>query len=244
MKEREWDKMKIINSKDNSTYKYLVKVKQGKASDDICLIYGDDLIDEARRAKRLKTLIVYDENDIDGDEECILLKESLFNSLCTYKSVPKRIALALLEYSLPQNGDLIYLDCVQDPGNVGTIIRTALALSYAGVVCSKDSASLNSSKVIQASKGAIFNIPIIKKSIEELDLTKYRVIGTSLEGKDIREFKVPQQDFILIFGSEGKGIQKKVLNMCDDLVLLPIRGIDSLNVAVAASIFMYEFRRW
>ena len=105
--------IKIINSKENSTYKYLWEIFCGKVNNKV-LIYGDDLIYEAKASSKLESLIVYENEYIDEEMETIVLKENLFKNICSYKSLPKRIGVAHLNYSLPKRGDLIYLDGVQD----------------------------------------------------------------------------------------------------------------------------------
>jgi len=236
--------IKEITSRTNNTYKHLLSLLKPHTENQF-LIYGDDLIDEARKASSLDMIIVYDKENIrkQDEEDVLVLTHSLYKELCSYKSLPLRIGVAHIEEKLPEHGDVIYLDNVQDPGNVGTIIRTALAFSYRGVILSKNSANLNSVKLVQASKGAIFHIPVIKRDLDKIDLKSYHIIGTSLKGKDANYYKRPEKDIMIVLGNEGQGISSEVEKQCNDLLLLPIKGIDSLNVAAAASIFIYMFRR-
>lgn len=236
--------IKEIESRANSTYKYLLSLLKSHSENQF-LIYGDDLIDEARKANSLDTVIVYDKENIreQDKEDIIVLTHSLYKELCSYKSLPLRLGVAHIEERMPNKGDVVYLDNVQDPGNVGTIIRTALAFSYSGVILSKNSVNLNSIKLVQASKGAIFHIPVIKCDLDKIDLKSYHIIGTSLKGKDASCYKRPEKNIMIVLGNEGQGISSEVEKQCDDLLLLPIKGIDSLNVSAAASIFIYMFRR-
>lgn len=154
------------------------------------------------------------------------------------------MGIAKITLATKLEGDLIYLDGVQDPGNVGTIIRTALALNYKGIILSPDSAYPFSSKVIQSSKGAIFKLPIMIKTIQEFEnLKDYDLIGTLLNGEPLNEAQRNGKPIILVFGNEGHGIREEVQQLLNKAYLIPMNEIDSLNVGIAAGIFMYIFRR-
>ena len=139
---------------------------------------------------------------------------------------------------------LIFLDGVQDPGNVGTILRTALAFSYSGVILSNDCASIYSQKVISASKGSIFHLPIYEDvSLEELKEMGYEIIVTALNNSiDYNEIK-PNGKFVLVFGNEGQGVSENSLNLASKIVKIDISSkVESLNVAIAAGILMERYK--
>lgn len=235
--------IKKIASKSNETFKFLFSLFKNKQKINEVIIEGADLICEAKAANRLKKIISYDEEylaNYNGVEQILLSKE-LYRMLCNYKSLPNCIGVA--EFLLAENleGNLIYLDGVQDPGNVGTIIRSALAFNFDGVLISKNSASPFSSKVVQASKGAIFHIPLMVKNLEEFSYDKFYIYGTSLQGELLNKNFKPDSPFILVMGSEGQGISSETIQLCNKLLRIPIETIDSLNVSVAAGIFMYVF---
>ena len=137
---------------------------------------------------------------------------------------------------------LLYLDRIQDPGNLGTIIRTADWFAFDGIVLSEDSVESTNPKVIQASMGSVFRIPIKVIPIEELkeSCSKLKVIAADMHGISINKYIFPQH-FLLILGNEGQGIHPDLAPLIEDKILIPQNGdrnIESLNVAVAASIFM------
>ena len=148
---------------------------------------------------------------------------------------------------IKNSNKIIYLDAVQDPGNVGTILRTSLAFSYFNIILGKGSASKYNSKVISASQGAIFNINTEIGDVETLlNLKKqgYKIISTLLD-KDatkLDDLKISKDEkVIFVFGNEGQGISDEIKNISDDKVFIEMKNIDSLNVGVAASILMYKF---
>jgi TrmH family RNA methyltransferase len=142
----------------------------------------------------------------------------------------------------PQTTSLsLALDGVQDPGNVGTMIRTALSFQYSGFMLSLDSCSLYNSKVVQSSKGALFHLPIARGELSELKERGYHIFLTTLDGIDEATLDHLPKPFVLVFGNEGQGVSKKNMDLGEKL-RIEMSGIDSLNVAIAAGIFMYRFR--
>ena len=137
---------------------------------------------------------------------------------------------------------VVYLDRVSDPGNVGTIIRTALALNYDAIILSDNCVSIYNPKVVSATKGAMFLIPILSGNIQ--DYKKGRTVITStLNEKSISldELETPKS-FILVLGNEAHGVSNDVIAISDIFVKIPINNIDSLNVAVAGAILMYKLK--
>jgi len=141
------------------------------------------------------------------------------------------------------SGNYILLDSVQDPGNVGTIIRTADAFSIDGVLLYGDCADVYNPKAIRASMGAIFRQMIFTVGIETLRASKLRMVGTSADSSAKCVSNVNLSDSIIILGSEGQGISQELLSVCTEMVTIPIsENSESLNVATAASILMWEAR--
>lgn len=232
---------KYITSSSNQLIKDLVKLKSSK---DKFLIEGKDLLDLAYLNNLLDMVITTEDNDEFEGVDKIIVPSFILEKLSNNKSVQPYIGVAHLNYSSINLGDkLVYLDGVQDPGNVGTIIRTALAFSYDGVVLSKDSASITNSKVIQSTKGALFSIPLVNDlSLQELKDKGYVVVVTALEGA-INYLKTPKFDkFVLVLGNEGQGVKKENIEIADTVVKIEMGNIDSLNVAVAGGILLNHFR--
>ena len=139
---------------------------------------------------------------------------------------------------------IIALDNIQDPGNLGTIIRSAVAFNFDTIVISNDSVDVYNSKVIRATQGMLFNVNIVVTDITSFlnDIkTDYKIIGTDVVGgKSVSDFKKLGK-FAIIVGNEGQGISSDTKKLCSDFVYIPMsKDCESLNVGVAASIIMYE----
>lgn len=144
----------------------------------------------------------------------------------------------------------VILEDVQDPGNVGTIIRTADAAGFNGIICSTKTADIYNEKVLRGAMGSVFHLPIfqtgdLEKVILFLKEQGTRMIGTSLQGKTSLDIsKAAQTSVGIVLGNESKGMSKTLEAMCDDLYKLPMYGnAESLNVSVAAGILMYDIAR-
>ena len=137
---------------------------------------------------------------------------------------------------------IVYLDQINDPGNLGTILRTAVAFNYDAVVLSKGSVDLYNEKVIAASKGTIFLIDAFVGSIE--DYKDKQIIVSTLDENSIplNECKKPN-DFVLVLGNESHGVSEPIIKMANELVKIEMNDvIDSLNVAMAGAILMNYFK--
>ena len=144
----------------------------------------------------------------------------------------------------------VILDDVQDPGNVGTIIRTADAAGFDGIICSSKTADIYNEKVLRGAMGSVFHLPVLQTgALEETVLflkeQGTRMIGTSLQGKTSLSASLAAQKAVgIILGNESKGMSKSMADLCDDLYKLPMYGhAESLNVSVAAGILMYDIAR-
>ncbi|WP_099974978.1 TrmH family RNA methyltransferase [Lactobacillus terrae] len=146
------------------------------------------------------------------------------------------------------SGQWVFLDNVQDPGNVGTIVRTADAAGFAGVISSPNSADFFQSKVQRAMQGSQFHLPIYKMNLDEaIDLAKdsgLHVYGSEVNSEAVPYNEIQKNDnFALIMGNEANGMSQDLLDQTDDNVYIPILGkAESLNVAIAAGILMYGLK--
>ena len=137
---------------------------------------------------------------------------------------------------------IVYLDQINDPGNLGTILRTAVAFNYDAVVLSKGSVDLYNEKVIAASKGAIFLVDAFVGDIA--DYQDKQIIVSTLDENSIplNECKKPK-DFILVLGNESHGVSEPIIKIANQLVKIEMNDvIDSLNVAIAGAILMNYFK--
>ena len=145
---------------------------------------------------------------------------------------------------------IVVLDGIQDPGNAGTIIRTAEALGCTGIVCMENTVDVFSDKVVRASMGAVFNIPIITNAHHEevIDVchdNEVSLVATALEETAIRHYLA---DYVspcaIVFGNEGNGVSDRMLTDADQKVYIPMSGqAESLNVSAAVAILLYEAYR-
>lgn len=236
--------IKKISSLQNQFIKNLVNIKNSdKKRENKFLIEGEDLVALAYQTNQLDLIICLEENSEFLDIDQVLVNKAIIEKLSNNKSASKIIGLA--HYNDNQNfGDkVIFLDNVQDPGNVGTIIRTALSFSYSAVILGNNSASKYNEKVIQSSKGAIFKIPVFENvDLNKLHQNGYLIVSTYLKNaKNYREVTL-KQPFVLVFGNEGQGISQQTLQISDVLIKIEMENIDSLNVAIAAGILMNHYR--
>ena len=146
-------------------------------------------------------------------------------------------------------GDALILDRVQDPGNVGTLLRSALSFGFKDIYFLPGTASPFSSKALASSQGAIFAVKIhmatdFKAVLFELSKQGCRVLGTSLRGAlPISTYKRPDSKIALVLGNEGRGVSEEILSSCDEKLFIEMEEMESLNVGVAGGIAMYLLRK-
>ncbi len=188
---------------------------------------------------------------VPGGIPVCLLPEHVMAAVCDTKT-PQGAAAVVRMRETPLTGNrLAVLDGVQDPGNVGTILRTADAAGLDGVLLSADCADPWSPKVLRATMGSVFHLPF--RVVEDLPevLTRLRserkipVLSTQLDGTPFDEWRPGPDGFALVIGSEGNGVSPAVRALADQRLCLPMRGrAESLNAAVAAGIMMYGLMRF
>ncbi len=155
------------------------------------------------------------------------------------------LAIAKIPQSKALNKDVpfhLYLDSIRDPGNLGTLIRTAAWFGLSQIVCSPDCVDFFNSKVVQATMGAFTHIDLLTASQEDLNsqLPDHQLIGASLGGTPLQSFQKPAK-MVLIIGNEGKGISPKLLHACDQQITINKgnnSSVESLNAAISGAILM------
>ena len=240
--------MKEITSSSNSFIKELMKLIQPRIarSENKFIIEGTDLLDLAYENHLLNTVLTCDGNLASIYEvETILVPKFILEKLSSNKSTPDIIGVASYPKEKDSYGDrLVYLDGVQDPGNVGTIIRTALAFCYDGVVLSSDSASIYNEKTIQSSKGAVFSIPLfINKDLKEFKDKNYDILVTALRNSIPYEEVNPKDKFVIVLGNEGQGVKQVNQDIATKIIKISMANIDSLNVSIAGGILMNHYKK-
>jgi len=234
---------KAIESDANPTYKELKKIQKGIPEKGLFLVEGEDLVEEARKNGAIRAYLFPLDTPAPWRKEPIYgLKEGLYRSLASYQSLPKVMAVCEKKLSEDLGPRLVVLDRIQDPGNAGTIVRTALSFGYTGVLFSPDSVSVYNAKCVQATKGALFSLPVGRYPLEKLAAKGYHIFSTALDGKDEKDVSSLPEPFALVFGNEGQGVRKEIAALGEKL-RIEMSGIDSLNVAVAAGIFLYRFQK-
>ena len=229
--------------------------KKGRDSARAFLVEGTKMVSEALDSDFPVHMIIYrDDYDLSSipvpeSIPCCRLADHVFQSVCSTKTPQGIAAIVRMQTKHSAGGRLIALDGLQDPGNVGTVIRTADAAGFNGVLVSRNCADVFSPKVLRATMGSIFHIGIeITESLSE-SLSKYReegysVISSQLDGLPFYSREELNEPYILIVGNEGNGISDAVKAAATHRYRLPMRGeAESLNVAVAAGIMMYDLTR-
>lgn len=241
----------IISSVDNSKIKEIRKLKQTKYSKEnkLFIVETEHLVKEAYNAGILKEVIKLDTNLNVYDVNETIVTNSVMKTLTSMPSIPSVIGICSYIEEKENLGDkIVILDNVQDPGNIGTIIRTAVAFNYDTIVLSSNSVNKYNEKVIRASQGMLFKINIIEKElvtfIPELKKQGYKVYGTNvLNGVNVKDVK-DNNKHAFILGNEGNGVSSEVEKLVDKNIYIDInKNCESLNVGIAGAIIMYEMRK-
>lgn len=236
-----------ISSINNDFIKETAKLKEKKYRDltNTFLIEGEHLVKEAKKNDLIKTIIVLEDFTYETDLEKIIVTKEVMKKLSDNPSIPKVMAIVEKKECTRIGNKVIILDRLQDPGNLGTIIRSAVAFDFDTLILSDDTVDLYNPKVIRSTQGMLFNINIkrcnIKETIEKLKEKDYLILGTKVNGgTSVKDYSVNKK-FALIIGNEGGGISKEILDLCEDyLYINMVNKCESLNAGVAASILMYE----
>ena len=245
--------MTIITSKANSVVKNAKKLHQKKYRKSAYLIEGWHLFEEAVQAgvtiEKVFALESY-RDQLAAFPQTIWVSEEILLDLADTQT-PQGIVAVIQkeEVGLPDlhQGKYLFLEDVQDPGNVGTMIRTADAAGFTGVIVSDKSADIYSLKTLRSMQGSHFHLPIYRMPlvsfVEEAKKSNLPILATTLsrESKDYRELS-SLENFVLVMGNEGQGISSVMAESADQLVHIGMKGrAESLNVAIAAGILMFYF---
>ena len=245
--------MTIITSKANSVVKNAKKLHQKKYRKSAYLIEGWHLFEEAVQAgvtiEKIFALESY-RDQLATFPQTIWVSEEILLDLADTQT-PQGIVAVIQKEEVGQpdlhQGKYLFLEDVQDPGNVGTMIRTADAAGFTGVIVSDKSADIYSLKTLRSMQGSHFHLPIYRMPVatfvEEAKRSNLPILATTLsrDSKDYRELS-PLEDFVLVMGNEGQGISSVMAESADQLVHIGMKGrAESLNVAIAAGVLMFYF---
>lgn len=245
--------MDIIRSKANNLVKQIKKLQQKKYRTSSYLIEGWHLLEEAGAAgATFEHILVLEEyaERVAGLPNVSLVTPDIMQDLADSKSPQGVLAqLALPRQDLPTSltGKFLVLEDVQDPGNVGTMIRTADAAGFDGIFLTDKSADIYNIKVLRSMQGSHFHLPIYRLPVEELvrylQAQGLPILATTLSSQsvDYKDFQ-PGPSFAMVMGNEGQGISAYMEEVADQLVHISMPGqAESLNVAIAAGILMFSF---
>jgi TrmH family RNA methyltransferase len=237
----------IITSLNNPTIKEISKLKNKKYRDltNTYLVEGDHLIEEAYKNNLLTKIILLEDTTCNYDIEKIYVTKEVMKKLTELDTPNKIIGIVKENTPLPIGNKILILDNIQDPGNLGTIIRSSVAFDIDTIVLSPNTVDTYNPKVIRSTQGMIFYTNIItlklKEFIDEIKTKNYTIFGTNVRnGKNIKEITLPEK-FALVLGNEGQGVSKEIESLCDDNIYIKMSSkCESLNVSVATSILLYE----
>lgn len=239
----------IYSSTKNEFIKSIKKLQEKKYRDSTgaFLVEGEHLVTEAIKNNCVKYIITEENYEFETNIKQIKVTNNVLKYISSLDNPQSIMAVCKKVKNNRLDNKILILDDIQDPGNLGTIIRSCIAFGFNTLVVSENTVDIYNSKVIRASQGMIFSINIIVADLEtfvnDLKMQGYCIIGTDvLNGKSISNFKNFKKSAI-IMGNEGRGLSKKIRNLCDEFIYIPISdNCESLNVGVAASIIMYELR--
>ncbi len=258
--------MQVITSKDNEIIKNIKKLKEKKYRDQTgeYIIEGIKLVAEAINEKtKISKIVVCEDCETDGSipkdlmyeiakYDCIYVSKKVFDSISDV-STPQGILAVIKKCSskeeISYNEDIILvLDGIADPGNLGTILRTADSVNLKQIILSPKCADPYNPKVVRSTMGAIFRLNIIEskniiETLKDIKKNKYKIIATSLETNE-SIYTVDLNKKAIVIGNEANGVSKEVLEIANEKMKIPMLGkTESLNAAVATGVILYEYVR-
>lgn len=231
----------IITSLENQKVKILLKLDTSKnrKKEKKFIVEGKHLVDEARKKGVL--LEAYSLEEKDG---YIALSKEIMKKICNTDTVVTEIGLCKIVESTTLSDKLLILDGVQDPGNMGALMRSAKAFGFDTIIIGNGSCDIYNDKVIRASQGAIFKLSFIHADLLEIipKLSVYDVYGTNVVNGIELDNVEKKNKMAIVLGNEGNGISKEVQEILKKNIYIPMSNTESLNVSVAGSIIMYKLR--
>lgn len=241
--------MMYISSINNDIVREKVKLKAKKYRDitNTYLIEGEHLVSEAINSGVIECVFILKDYSYEIPSDIVKYEVSyeILKRLSDNVSTPKIIGVCKKQESDKIGNRVLLLDRLQDPGNLGTIIRSAVAFNFDTIILSEESVDLYNSKVIRSTQGMMFKINIIRRNItnviDKLKKDNYLILGTDvINGVEVSSVNIKDK-YALVIGNEGQGISDEVKDLCDKMLYINMNSnCESLNASVAASILMYE----
>ena len=258
--------MQKITSKENELIKHIKKLKEKKYRDisNEYVIEGIKIVSEAIEEKaQIHQIILCDDcekNEIIPKElmyeiakyECVYVTENIFKYLSEVQT-PQGILAVVKKNNSSEEIDytqdiIVALDDVQDPGNLGTILRTVDSIGATQILVSKGTADSYNPKVVRSTMGAIFRIKIIEcedlqQVLKEMKKHKFKIVVSSLQAENTI-YDIDYNKKVIVIGNEANGVEKHIQDIADEKIKIPMLGkTESLNASVATGIILYEYVR-
>lgn len=231
----------MIESLENSKIKFLLKLKLSKyrKSEQKFICEGAHLVQEARNAG-----LLIEAYSLEDKEGYIQVSVPVMKKLCNTNTIVSEIGLCKMKENTKITDKILILDGIQDPGNMGSLMRSACAFGFKTLFIGTGSVDIFNDKVIRSSQGAIFKLNYQFGDISEfLNKITHKVYTTNvLEGIPLKEIKA-EDKVAVILGNEGNGVSKELQALELDAIYIPMQNTESLNVAIAGSIIMYELSK-
>lgn len=238
----------IITSTQNKQIKDLLKLHSKKERDlkELFLVEGEHLVECSIESDSLISLVVLDNYETKYDYPKITVSSNVMKKLSKQVTIPNVIGICKKNNENYIKGNVLLLDDLQDPGNLGTIIRSCLAFDIQTIILSPNSVDVYNDKVIRSSEGSIFKLNYIvedlKPMINKLKEDNYNILASVVTG-GIKPVKMTSK-YALIMGNEGRGINKELTLLADQLITIKMnKQVESLNVGVATGILLYELNK-
>lgn len=259
--------MDIIKSKDNSKIKYVrsLNSKKGRDEENAFIVEGIKFVNEAIIENAHIMYLIFSEGafekteikelyelSIDTGFEAIICEDGVFNSSADTINAQGVIAVIKKNTNIKSIQDfrfVVMCDRIQDPGNLGTIIRTADAFGPAAIVLNKGCVDVYNPKVVRASAGAIFRVPFIQNDsdeeiLKELKDSGYKIISTVVDSEYSFDDIEKLEKICIVIGNEGQGVSGEIVNNSHISITIKMSGrAESLNASIAAGISIYEIRK-
>lgn len=251
----------IITSRENKIFKLakLLKTQKGRVERGLFMIEGFRIVKDAlSKGIKAECIIVKDGTALDFTADCPVyaFAPKLFSEIA--ETVSPQGVIAICPVKKCDLEDILSLgkkcvvmcEALQDPGNIGTVIRTAHAADSAGVILTKGCCDLYNPKIVRATMSGMFSVPVVsgaesEKVIEYFRANGYKIVAGALTEEAVDFYSADLSGKVLIIiGNEGNGVEKRTLSICDIVLKIPMRSdAESLNAAVAGSVMVYEHYR-
>ena len=242
--------MEYITSLKNNRIKELTKLKDKKNRllTRTFLVEGYHLVEEAKKHNRLKEVYTINEKDDFGVNTYIVTQEIMkkVSNVVTPPGIIGVVNMDSEKVDLSNYHKLLVLDSLQDPGNLGTLIRTSAALGIDAVIMTSDTVDVYNDKVVRSTQGAIFKTKCIyldkKEIIAALKANDFDIVVSALKGaKNLNEI-IPTKHFAVVIGNEAQGVSSEFIAAATTKVVIPMQNdVESLNASVAGGIILYYY---